>query len=261
MKAIRKNGLVKLTRGPGPNGELGWYFDRDGRLVKGEFCENDYELAKDHVLRSLEYEGIGFDEVRYVTLGYENDSYTPVQFLRFADYFDWSYGYIGQITLVGDDFYMYVQSGMGLWWYEPCFKSKRRYKYRPFCGYHKFDPPARGTFGERWGFGDKFSEINHLWPSSDGMRDYSTDDIIDNALAAMRNMSQDSKAVPENLYMLSVPQCREPIIIRGRGGKECRGYLQAAFDTRVHVLTMRDAVFFEPLDLTEIFSREDLEEN
>ena len=40
-------------------------------------------------------------------------------------------------------------------------------------------------------------------------------------------MQEDSKRAPLSLSLLSVPECREPLIIVGKGGDDCRGYLQA----------------------------------
>ncbi len=81
----REDGLLKLTIGPEPNGENGWFIDDEGRVVRAEFCEDWYMSVYDSAVSVLDDNGISFDEVEYATLRYESETYSPEQFRRFSN--------------------------------------------------------------------------------------------------------------------------------------------------------------------------------
>ncbi len=171
----------------------------------------------------------------------------------------WNDGYIGDLNLVGKDFCTFVVTGQGMWRYEIMFRDETNNDPNLWWMPKEYDPPEKGPLKERWGLWDSDTEKKHSWADSNEVRDYTFDEIADNALAAMRNMADDSKQIPENLYLMSVPQCREPFIVVGRYKTWCSDYLQPCFGTRIHVLSMSDALYFDPLDLTEIFSKDGLD--
>jgi len=238
------------------NGDASWFFDGEGRLFSGQVGGDTYEPVANEAVAALMSEGLTLDDVEYVS--FEGRTYSTEQFERFTDYYDWCGGCLGSMSLVGKGFYTTLVSGQGFRFHKVCFEDKMAggdKGSRP-SGY---DPPERKEITDAWGLGEGFSERNHLWPMSGAVRDYSVGEMADRVLKAMVNMRADSKRVPDKVYAIMVPQCREPILMEGKGGAPSRGYLQAAFDTRVHVFRTGMEGMFGNADRKLLFSPDMLE--
>ena len=146
MMMVYNDSGVELVRGQGRNGEAGWYIDDDGRLVILGSVGNPYIAALNGSIRALISEGLSFEDVEYISIGSDRETYTAEQFLRFSDYTDCRGGYPDSISLIGEGFYTSGISYLGQHSYTVCFEDRSRYTREPFWMPKRYDPPMKGEF-------------------------------------------------------------------------------------------------------------------
>ena len=233
----------------------GIYISDDGRIRGIQFYIYLHVNVRDHMADLLDRFDLTLDDVEFFHSYQDDTSYTPDQYRRFANYI--GFEGVSHVEAIGDGFAVFMVRGMGYRDIEIAFDDRDRFgDYEPYC-YVDLEPTERSEKTYGWGFGPEFSERNHLWPKSDGIRDYSADEITDTVRTAMENMRDDGMIVPDSLSLLQIPSCREPVFVTSRIDDPAFGYIQAAFETRVHMLDPRMTEFIRAMNSMEVFSKDD----